>query len=235
MRRADRLLDILQALRGGRLRTARDLAEELEVAVRTIYRDMETLIGSGAPIEGERGVGYLMRGDGFLPPLTLTPGELSALRIGADLVAALADEETGRAFAELMVKVEAVVPDANRRRASRDGIAVFATTAPKVKQRIALARRAIRDRVRLALDYEDEHARRSGRIVRPLELEFWGGVWTLTAWCDLRDGFRCFRLDRCHAMEATAERFAPEPGRTIADFYALECHQMPRPLPKSPA
>jgi predicted DNA-binding transcriptional regulator YafY len=221
MRRADRLLDILQALRGGRLRTGRELAEGLGVSLRTIYRDMETLIGSGSPIEGERGIGYLMREDAFLPPLALTRQEVGALRLGADLVSALADEETAAAFREAMVKVEAVTPKAHTQQRGASPVAVFAAMTPDVRLRLGQIRRAINERSVLMLAYRDERNTLSERRIRPLELEYWGAKWTLTAWCELRNDFRVFRLDRCLSLETTGCLFQHEPGKRISDYLEM--------------
>lgn len=107
MRRADRLFDIVQALRGGRTRTAAELAGLLEVSVRTVYRDVAALVASGIPIDGEAGVGYVLRPGHLLPPLALTDTERQALTLGARLVAAWADGELGRAAHEVLAKLDA--------------------------------------------------------------------------------------------------------------------------------
>ena len=225
MRRADRLLDILQALRGARLRTAEELGAELGVSPRTIYRDMQTLMAGGASIDSERGIGYLMRDDAFLPPLPLTRPEVEALRLGAELVAALADDETSRAAREALVKVEAVVSERHRPRRP-DPLAVLVGLSAEVRRRIGQARRSIRERRKLWLIYRDEAGTASERCIRPLELEFWGAKWTLTAWCELRGAFRVFRLDRCDELTVLPETFADEPGKRIGDYLAHVSQQM---------
>ncbi|MGH6919040.1 MAG: helix-turn-helix transcriptional regulator, partial [Geminicoccaceae bacterium] len=110
MRRADRLFQIIQILRRGQLTTARALADELEVSSRTIYRDVADLIGSGVPVEGAAGAGYLLRGGYDLPPLMFSPTELEALVLGARIVASWADAELGRASQDVLAKVEALLP-----------------------------------------------------------------------------------------------------------------------------
>ncbi len=220
MRRADRLFQIVQYLRGGRLLTAAKLAETLEVSERTIYRDIADLQASGVPIDGEAGVGYVMRGGYDLPPLMFTRDEIVALVAGARLIRAWGGAAMARAAEEALVKIEAVLPDAERTRAGQIQIhAIAAEMTPLVRARIDEIERAIEARRRLALAYIDAEDQATERAVRPLGLWFWGKVWTLVAWCELRDDFRMFRLDRIAAMDSGGEPFAPEPGKTLADFY----------------
>jgi predicted DNA-binding transcriptional regulator YafY len=223
MRRADRLFQIVQYLRGGRLTTARALAERLEVSERTIYRDVADLIGSGVPIEGEAGVGYLMREGYDLPPLMFTREEVVALVAGARMLRAWGGQAMARAAEETLVKIEAVLPEAERARAGAVQIHAFSmlNLDPGTRERLDLVERAIEDRTRLRLAYEDETGRRTGRTVRPLGLFFWGKVWTLVAWCELREDFRMFRVDRMASADP-GESFRPEKGRTLRDFYARE-------------
>jgi len=222
MRRADRLFRIVQHLRGGRLVTARGLAERLEVSERTIYRDMADLQASGVPIEGEAGVGYVLR-DGFdMPPLMFTRDEIVALVAGARLVRAWGGAAMARAAEEALVKIGAVLPEAERGRAAAVQIHAPAHgVAPAVRDRIDAIERAVDVRRRVALAYRDEHGRATERTVRPLGLWFWGKVWTLVAWCELRDDFRMFRLDRIAAFTVTDESFRAERGKTLTDFYRI--------------
>lgn len=221
MRRADRLFQIVQFLRGGRLTTAAILAERLEVSERTIYRDITDLQSSGVPIDGEAGVGYLMR-DGYeLPPLMFTRDEIVALVAGARLLRAWGGAAMARAAEEALVKIETVLPDAEKRRADSVEIHAMAPEmTPEIRGMIDLVEQAIDDKHRLRLDYADADARRTERIIRPLGLWFWGKVWTLVAWCELRDDFRMFRLDRI-ATAASDGAFRPERGKTLADFYRM--------------
>jgi len=237
MRRADRLFQIVQYLRGGRLTTAAMLAERLEVSERTIYRDITDLQASGVPIDGEAGVGYLMR-DGYdLPPLMFTRDEIVALVAGARLLRAWGGASMARAAEEALVKIETVLPDKEKRRADSVEIHAMALEmTPRTRAMIDLVEQAIDERTRLALDYADADTRLTQRVVRPLALWFWGKVWTLAAWCELRGDFRIFRLDRIRAARAEGA-FRPERGRTLADFYRLMEAQCPeframRPSPE---
>lgn len=220
MRRADRLFQIVQYLRGGRLVTAAMLAEWLEVSERTIYRDIADLQASGVPIDGEAGVGYLMR-DGYdLPSLMFTRDEIVALVAGARLVRAWGGAGMARAAEEALTKIEAVLPDGVGQRADQIEIHAFAPEmTPQVRERIDALEQAAEQRRRLSLSYSDAAGQATERTIRPLGLWFWGKVWTLVAWCELRADFRMFRLDRIDRMTDTGERFRPERGKTLTDFY----------------
>lgn len=219
MRRADRLFEIVQFLRGGRLRTAMEIAERLEVSVRTIYRDIDALVLTGVPIEGERGVGYVLRGTLLLPPLSFSQAELEALALGARFVDAWADPELAEAVREALVKIDAVLPDGKRRNLWDDAIQVFSPSLiASGNEHLQIFRRAIRDRRKVRIGYRSGTDETSERIVRPLAIEAWGHAWTVTTWCELRTDFRTFRLDRIEAVEALEERYKPEKGRTIGDF-----------------
>ncbi|MEN2975739.1 YafY family protein [Tistrella bauzanensis] len=217
MRRADRLFAILQALRGGRLRTADQLAGMLEVSTRTIYRDLADLQGQGVPIDGERGVGYLLRDGFFLPPLALSALELEALTWGVALVRAHADESLAAAARELEVKLKAAVSTAGSLPPATVAAYGFRVSAAD-RDRLRMAREAIAGRRVLALTYADAADRPSVRQIRPLELQHWGAVWTLTGWCELRGDFRVFRIDRIRSMTDTGTRFRDEPGKRLADY-----------------
>ena len=220
MRRADRLFQIVQYLRGGRLTTAARLAETLEVSERTIYRDIADLQASGVPIDGEAGVGYVMRNGYDLPPLMFTRDEIVALVAGARLIRAWGGAAMARAAEEALVKIESVLPDAERARANQVEIhAIAQEMTPQVRVRIDEIERAVEERRRLALAYIDAEDRTTERTVRPLGLWFWGKVWTLVAWCELRNDFRMFRLDRITRMDNGGEPFRPERGKTLTDFY----------------
>ncbi len=220
MRRADRLFQIVQLLRGGRLVTAAQLAEKLEVTPRTIYRDVADLMSTGVPIDGEAGVGYVMREGYDLPPLMFTEAEITALVAGARMVQAWGGAAMAEGAAEALVKIESVLPDRLRDRA--DAVRVNAIDmqklTPEVRQLIDVVERASHDRVRLDISYADENGTESRRTVRPLGLWYWGQVWTMVCWCELRDGFRMFRIDRIVALEEGG-RFKEEAGKTLRDFY----------------
>ena len=223
MRRADRLFQIVQYLRGGRLTTARNLAERLEVSERTIYRDVADLIGSGVPIEGEAGVGYILRAGYDLPPLMFTQSEISALVAGARLIRAWGGLEMASAAEEALVKIRAVLPEADRARVEATEIHALAPPEhePDVRAHLDALDKAVANQHRLTLTYADGAGRTSTRSVRPLSLWYWGRVWTLIAWCELRDDFRMFRVDRITATEP-GDPFRPEREKSLATFYARE-------------
>tara|TARA_R110001592_G_scaffold291718_2_gene561188 strand:+ start:361 stop:1044 length:684 start_codon:yes stop_codon:yes gene_type:complete len=220
MRRADRLFQIVQYLRGGRLVTAASLAGRLEVSERTIYRDIADLQASGVPIDGAAGVGYLMR-EGFdIPPLMFSRDEIVALVAGARLIRAWGGAAMARAAEEALLKIDAVLPEAERDRARGVQIhAIAEEMTPEVRDRLDAVDQAVERRQRLRLLYRDAEGTASARVVRPLGLWFWGKVWTLMAWCELRDDFRVFRLDRIEKMDDAGAPFRPETGKTLTDFY----------------
>lgn len=217
MRRTDRLFDLIQILRDGRLHRAAELAERLEVSVRTIWRDMATLMASGLPVEGERGVGYILRAPLTLPPMILTPEEMEALRLGVRLVAEGVDPGLGRAARNLAAKIAAVMPAPVE--AVDDGLFVFSGgEAQRAAPHLPRLRRAIRVQERLSITYIDTSGQETHRDIRPLRLEFWGRVWTLAAFCEARMDFRSFRIDRILALSETGETFPDEPGRGLEDY-----------------
>lgn len=219
MRRTDRLFDIIQILRDGKLHRARDIAARLEVSVRTIYRDMDTLIASGVPVEGERGVGYMVREQITLPPLNLTPEELEALNLGMAIVAEAADPELKAAAQRLAEKIDAVLPTQTIAEADAWKFAVYPfADAARGLAHMAPIRAAIKARQKLRLVYRRIDGELTERTIRPLHMEYWGRVWTLTAWCELRAGFRVFRIDLIETLTPLPELFRDEPGKTLADY-----------------
>ncbi|MEL6645272.1 MAG: YafY family protein [Pseudomonadota bacterium] len=219
MRRPDRLVEILQILRDGQLHLARDLAEHLGVSQRTIYRDMDTLMASGLPVAGERGVGYMMTAPITLPPMNLTMTELEALHLGVAIVTEAADPELQDAAQTLAAKIDAVLPEDRASPPNGWGFAVypFADAAHGFVHMPPL-RAAIRARQKLRIGYLSLDDEATSRVIRPLQLDYWGRVWTATAWCELRNDFRVFRVDRITALEVLTELFVDEPGKTLDDY-----------------
>src|SRR5215472_6451187 len=222
MRRADRLFRIVQMLRSGRLKTARALAERLEVSERTIYRDVRDLQLAGQPIEGEAGVGYTLRREFDLPPLMFTPEELTALVLGARLVQAWGGAESVVAAKSALARIEAVLPEELAARV--DAIALY---APGYK--MPMAHRKLLDQLhaaclsRTVLEFSytrlnEDASRAEQRTVRPLALAFWSGVWTLAAWDEIRVDFRTFRLDRIERLEITTRNFTQKRGQRLEDM-----------------
>jgi predicted DNA-binding transcriptional regulator YafY len=226
MRRADRLFQILQFLRGGRLTTAAQLAAKLEVTPRTIYRDVAHLIGSGVPIEGEAGVGYLMR-DGYdLPPLMFTQEEIVALVSSARILQSWGGTKMAEAAQEALIKIDAVLPENARRQVGQVNVHVMDGADQRGHWRDYLDRfeAASEAHIRLQMNYSDEAGNQTARTVRPLGVWFWGKVWTAVCWCELREAFRMFRLDRISALQEL-DRFRPEKRQTLRAFYESEAYR----------
>src|ERR1700691_1237492 len=219
MRRADRLFRIVQLLRGGRLQTARNLAEKLQVSHRTIYRDVQDLQLSGVPIAGEAGVGYTLRRDFDIPPLMFDREEIAALVLGARMVEAWGGTELMEAANRALRKIEAVLPP--NLRENIDDVLLYAPglRAPaEVRRKLDLLHAAAQQRHVVLVAYAREDGEPSVRRLHPLALYFWGGVWTLAAWCELRKDFRTFRVDRVQHAEVLTETFTPTAGQTLTDY-----------------
>ena len=222
MRRADRLFAIVQALRGRRLTTAKQLADRLQVSERTIYRDIQDLSLSGVPILGEAGVGYVLKKGFDLPPLMFDFDEVEALLIGARLVGAWSSTPLAKSAERAMEKIAAVLPES--RCAAIETTQVYAPNFhvdKMVGERFELLRHAIRARHVAAIRYETEGKKYTQRRVRPLALHFGGERWTLAAWCELRKDFRSFRLDRMQEIVVSENTFAAEAGKTLADYLRM--------------
>ncbi|HSY37637.1 MAG TPA: YafY family protein [Acidobacteriaceae bacterium] len=219
MRRADRLFRIVQLLRSGRLKTARALAERLQVSERTIYRDVRDLQLAGQPIEGEAGVGYTLRREFDLPPLMFAPEELTALVLGARLVKAWGGAENALAAGNALARIEAVLPPELAK--SLDAILMY---VPGFQMSQALRR--LLDRVHaacaarraLSFAYTRLDGEPSQRTVRPLALYCWSGTWTLVSWCEMRQDFRTFRLDRIAQCELLDRTFEQRRGQRLKDY-----------------
>ncbi len=221
MRRTDRLFELIQILRDGRLHRGQDLAERLGVSLRTLYRDMDTLVASGIPVEGERGLGYMMTAPITLPPLNLTLAELEALHLGLSVVEKAADEDMRRAAETLSRKIDAVLPEDRTAPANGWGFAVYPfAEAARGFVHMAPLRAAIRTRRKADITYLSLDGEETSRRIRPLQMEYWGRVWTLTAWCELREAFRVFRVDRIRTLDIADESFEEEPGKTLGDYLA---------------
>jgi predicted DNA-binding transcriptional regulator YafY len=217
MRRADRLFQIVLFLRRRRVATARDLAQALEVSERTIYRDVEELSACGLPIEGAAGVGYRVRRGFDLPPLMFDREELQALRLGARMVRSWADSDLSTAAGNALRKIEAVLPPDLEEPVE----ALFAIKGRSYPLHlVGLLRRAVTAQRKARFDYTREDGAASSRTVWPLGLFYWGAVWTLVAWCELRDDHRHFRLDRIGNPEVLAEPFTLRPGQTLQEYLA---------------
>jgi predicted DNA-binding transcriptional regulator YafY len=221
VRRADRLFQIIQFIRSHRVTTAAALARSLEVSERTVYRDIRDLVLSGVPIEGEAGVGYMLRKGFDLPPLMFTRDEVEALVLGTRVVSSWADAGLGRAAETALDRIAAALPDELRTRLLESRLFAPSFRVPEdVIERLGVLRVATTEKQKVWLAYGDAKASQSERVVRPLALSFWGATWALTAWCELRNDFRSFRLDRIRELRALDQRFVEEPGKTLEDFLA---------------
>lgn len=223
MRRADRLLQIVQILRRrGRATTAATLAEELEVTTRTIYRDMAGLQAARVPIQGEAGVGYVLQAGYDLPPMMFTVDELEAVTLGARMVIERGDHELGRAAADVLAKIESVVPKRLADQMWRAGLLVPHPLEEGVGfgEHVSAIRRAIRDNRKLAIVYSDSDGQQTARTVWPLGLYLFSHVTFVCAWCELRSDYRAFRSERIGGCEALPDGFDPRGGRLMREFLA---------------
>lgn len=224
MRRADRLFQIVQNLHHDRAVTAHELAEELEVSERTIYRDIQDLSLSGVPITGETGIGYrLMRGF-QLPPLMFKEEELEALLLGARMVRAWTDKGLASAAHQAMQKIEHIIPDRLKPQLERqDMIVPDFPMEGMASEQLYIVRQAIKTQNKVKINYARADGKESERLVHPLGLFYWGKVWTLVGWCELRNAFRHFRLDRMISVRQQADCFELVDGRTLQDYLRDEC------------
>ena len=224
MRRADRLFRIVEFLKARRQAvTADTLAIELEVSVRTVYRDIVDLCSSGVPIIGEAGVGYVLDRDYIVRPLIFDVEELDALALGAQMVRSWGDREIAKSAKRAIDKITAVLPE--RLRAEILQTALFSPPSQAkvpIKVDFSALRRAIRTHNKVAFRYETIDGKQSKRTVRPLCLAFFGPVWLFTGWCETRQDFRNFRLDRMTSLQIDDERFADEPGKRLIDYLRWE-------------
>lgn len=222
MRRADRLFQLVQLIRGRRLSTAAYLAGRLEVSERTIYRDVADLVLQGVPIEGEAGVGYRF-GAGFdLPPMMFSADEAKAMVASVRLAQPWLDAGLALAAEGALGKMLSALPPASR--AAAESLALY--TAPTEFNGLAAAdganlrllREAVTAQRTVGMTYVDAKELNTQRLVRPLGCFYWGRVWTLVAWCESRQDFRSFRLDRIKSLEVQEQGFRMESGKSLADF-----------------
>jgi len=208
--RAQRLLDLVQVLRRHRRPVSgRRLAAELGVSIRTLYRDIVTLQGQGAPIEGEPGLGYVLKPGFMLPPLMFSEEEIEALVLGSRWVADRADGALALAARDAMAKIVAVLPVDMAGRVEDAALILGpgrkALDAPEID--LAAIRQAIRAGRKATIGYSDDKGRVSERVVWPLALSFFEHVRVLVAWCELRQDFRHFRTDRLTRFAMLESRY----------------------------
>ena len=226
MRRADRLLQIVQALRRRRGPvTAQALADELEVSRRTIYRDVLDLQASRVPIEGAAGVGYVLRPGYDLPPLMFTVEEVEAIVLGARLVCDRGDADLARAADDVLAKVAAVLPPPLAAALERSALLVPSRAADQAGfgPHVAVLRRGVRERTRFRIGYVDAAGAVTDRVVWPLALLFHSHVTLLGAWCERRTDYRFFRTDRIKSLESTGKRFDARNGALLGELMTHDC------------
>jgi predicted DNA-binding transcriptional regulator YafY len=217
MRRADRLFDIIQTLRAARHPlTAAAIAEKLEVTVRTIYRDIAALQASRVPIEGAPGLGYVLRRGFDLPPLMFTLEETDAIAIGVRLLRRL------KAAESVLAKLAAVVPRELQSQLVAAPLFVSEGSAPAVNGiDLSQLRNAIRETRKLAIAYVDEEGSRTQRTIWPIAMAYYVDVTLLGAWCEMRNDFRNFRVDRILGSQLLDQRFEADSGKLMAQWLAL--------------
>jgi len=209
MRKASRLFEIIQILRPARKPvTAAAIAAQLEVTIRSIYRDIAALQAMRVPIEGERGIGYILRPGFTLPPLMLSIEETEAIVLALALLDRTGDTELRRAAKRVNRKIAAVVPEPLGRTFSADALHAWGTVAPAPDAvDLALVRRAIRDEQKLLISYRDEAGNATQRVIRPIALIYYSQTANIVAWCEMRDAVRNFRADRVSHCEARDDFF----------------------------
>lgn len=224
MKRAERLFQILNVLRNRRTAiTADQLADTLETSKRTIYRDVQSLILSGVPIEGEAGVGYILHRNFDLPPLMFDPQELEALMLGIKITRAWSDKQMAAAANSALQKILAVVPPHLRQR--EDEFSMFVHEFAHAENLSAFSetiRPAIKELRILTIIYTREDGETSNRRIHPLGLFFWGRTWTVVAWCELRNDYRSFRLDRIKDLKVDDLTFTTNDEKCLDHYLTRE-------------
>jgi predicted DNA-binding transcriptional regulator YafY len=222
MRRADRLFQIVQFL-GKRRRavTAQTIAEVFGICTRTLYRDIQDLMASGVPIVGEAGVGYVLDRNYQLPPLMLDVDELESIALGISMVRSWTDDRFAERASAALRKIEAALPVALFERLQQVALlSMPSKSRPPWTVSFSSLRECILQRRKVRFCYRDEKGKDSERVVRPLALVFFGPVWLLVAWCEVRRDFRSFRLDRMRDAQYLAETFVEEADQTLAHYLA---------------
>ncbi|WBH16604.1 helix-turn-helix transcriptional regulator [Sphingomonas radiodurans] len=223
MSRAQRLLDLIQVLRRHRRAVAgATLADELGVSLRTLYRDIESLKAQGAHIDGEAGVGYVLRPGFMLPPLMFSEEEIEALVLGSRWVSERADGQLGKAARNVLAKIGAVLPDDLKKDIQSSGLLIGpGEPIAAGDQEIAAIRRAIRSERKVQITYADERGETSERTVWPIALAFYDRVRVIVAWCELRDNYRHFRIDRIMALDPSSVRYPRRRAALLKEWHAI--------------
>lgn len=215
MARSQRLFELIQVLRRHRQPVSgQALADELSVSLRTVYRDIQTLIGQGATIDGEAGLGFVLRPGFVLPPLMFSDEELEALVLGLRWVAQRTDASFEHAAMNALAKIAAVLPDDLRNNVEGIGLIAVPSRDADARHDLAPIRAAIRSEQMVVLDYADVKGEHTRRTIWPIALAFFENSRVLAAWCELRQDFRHFRIDRIIALHETGQRY-PQRRRVL--------------------
>lgn len=220
MRPAERLFRIIKILRtaNGAL-TAQQIADQLEVSKKSIYRDMAHLIGSGAPIDSEPGIGFMLRGEFDLPPLSFTFEQLEALALGAKTLSLIADDDLSQAAKEALEKIRDAVPDSHKGKLDAPHLMVVPPEgAPLPLSTLRRLRRAITQTKEVHFQYLALNGDKTERVAYPLALTNFGPKWLLTAWCLTRNDFRDFRVDRISEVTVMDKKYTLKVGQFLADY-----------------
>ncbi len=231
MRRAERLFRLVNEMRTRGLSRAEDLARDFEVSMRTIYRDIAHLQASGLPIEGEAGVGYMLRPGFDLPSVTFTFEQVDALAVGLSFAESLDDPVLAAAAREVRAKLQANMPQPEARKLA-DAPYFSLRHSTGAPAQAGLLRDAIRKRRIIAMVYRDGDGHSSARRVRPLAIWNLTDGWMFSGWCELRQGFRTFRFDRIVTLDVTGDGFDDDPARGLRAFMDMEsCQEQPSQQP----
>lgn len=226
MRRADRLIKITHFLRQRRRAvTAKQIAEAFDICTRTVYRDIQCLMDSSVPIKGEAGVGYLIDKQYYLPPITFDADELEAIGLGISMVRQWTDNKFANKAERAFEKIQAVLPSSLQGELRQ--ITTYAIpTRPLVPWTISFSelRECIRARRKIRIVYTDEDKQNTTRTMRPLALFFFSPVWLLASWCEKRDDFRNFRLDRIRSLTVCEEIFEDEKNKNLTAYMAKDAN-----------
>ena len=222
MRRADRLIKIVHYLRRMRQAvTARQIADHFEICQRTVYRDIQDLMNSGVPIYGEAGVGYIIDKQYHLPPVMFDFDELEAISLGIKMVQTWTDERFSQVAESALEKIQAVLPESrlnDMRQLTTHSEASHSQMPCEVS--FSDVRECIRSRRKIEFHYTDLSEKTSNRTVRPLSLVFFGPVWLVIGWCELREDFRNFRLDRMAELVVPGGTFKDEKDKNLKAYLA---------------
>jgi predicted DNA-binding transcriptional regulator YafY len=231
--KAERLLHLLQTLRRHRYPVlGKDLAEELGVSLRTLYRDVAALVAQGAHIDGSPGVGYLLRPGFLLPPLMLSQEEIEALVLGSRWVKQRGDPALQDAAANLLAKVESIMPADLRQEMASSGLMVGpAPDKPMADRELALIRKAIRNESKLEMRYVDTGDEETRRTIWPFALGWFDHSLILAAWCELRQDYRHFRTDRIRAFTALVERYPRSRRALLQEWQSKRGIPLEKPKP----